>query len=147
MSHLKFGVYPGFGEYVHEALGYNQAVRVGDRIEISGQGGWDASEPPFVTKLASGELSIEEEIAIAFKNVETALKTVGGKGWSQVYRVNSYHTEITPEATAAMTANFKKWMPDHKPIWTQTGTTMLGAPGMRVEIEVVAHDPEGATKA
>lgn len=68
---------------------------------------------------------------------------MGGKGWSQVYRVNSYHTEINSEATAAMTKNFRAYMPDHSPIWTQTGAHQLGAPGMRVEIEVVAYDPEG----
>jgi len=38
MSSLKYGVYPGFGEWARDNLGYNQAVRLGDRIEISGQG-------------------------------------------------------------------------------------------------------------
>jgi len=105
-------------------------------------GGWDPLAPhPEFNK------SIQEEISQAFKNVETALQTVGGKGWSQVYRVNSYHTEITPEMTAAMTENFRKYMPDHKPIWTETGSHQLGAPGMRVEIEVMAYDPEGASEA
>lgn len=42
-----------------------------------------------------------------------------------------------------MTKNFRAYMPDHSPIWTQTGAHQLGAPGMRVEIEVVAYDPEG----
>ena len=85
--------------------------------------------------------NIVEEIDQAFTNVDLALRHAGGKGWSQVYRVNSYHLELTQEVTAAMTAGFRKWMPDHKPIWTQIGVKQLGAPGMRVEIEVVALDP------
>ena len=40
-----------------------------------------------------------------------------------------------------MTENFRKYMPDHRPIWTEIGVKQLGAPGMRVEVEVVAHDP------
>lgn len=37
---------------------------------------------------------------------------------------------------------FKKWMPDHSPIWTCVGVQRLGEDDMRVEIEVVAHDPK-----
>lgn len=44
-----------------------------------------------------------------------------------------------------MVRNFKKWMPDHQPLWTCVGVSRLGLDDMRVEIEVVAHDPEGAT--
>lgn len=40
-----------------------------------------------------------------------------------------------------MTRNFKKWMPDHQPIWTAVGVTRLGMDDMRVEIEVAAHVP------
>lgn len=46
-----------------------------------------------------------------------------------------------------MKANFEKWMPNHAPIWTEIGVKRLGAPDMRVEIEVVAYDPEGAKSA
>lgn len=38
MSHLKYSTYEGAGEYLTNLLGYSQVVRVGDRIEISGQG-------------------------------------------------------------------------------------------------------------
>jgi enamine deaminase RidA (YjgF/YER057c/UK114 family) len=84
---------------------------------------------------------IADEIAQAFKNVDLNLRDAGGKGWSQVFRINSYHTDLTPEVTALMTENFRKWMPDHKPIWTQIGVRQLGVPDMNVELEVVAHDP------
>lgn len=61
-----------------------------------------------------------------------------------MFRVNSYHVPINNEALAAMVRNFEKYMPDHQPIWTCVGVTRLGEDDMRVEIEVVAHDPEGA---
>lgn len=38
MSHLKYYSYDGVGKKNVEKYSYNQAVRVGDRIEISGQG-------------------------------------------------------------------------------------------------------------
>jgi enamine deaminase RidA (YjgF/YER057c/UK114 family) len=88
-----------------------------------------------------------EQIDQAFHNVDKTLKSGGGKGWEQVFRVNSYHTSITPEVGQRMAENYKKWMPNHKVIWTQIGVKELGAPDMMVEIEVSAYDPEGASKA
>ncbi|KFY46355.1 hypothetical protein V494_00483 [Pseudogymnoascus sp. VKM F-4513 (FW-928)] len=137
MSNFKYFAYPGMGEWARETMGYSQAVRVGDRIEISGQGGWNPAS------IADGYSSdIKLQIDQAFKNVELCLKDAGGKGWTQVYRVNSYHTEFGPEVLAHMAENFRKWMPDHKPIWTAVGVAKLGGgEGMHVEIEVIAHDP------
>ncbi|EEU46683.1 uncharacterized protein NECHADRAFT_77309 [Fusarium vanettenii 77-13-4] len=137
MSHLEYSAYEGAGEWARDTLGYMQTVRVGDRIEASGQGGWTYGNGT----LTFSE-SVLEQIDQAFVNVDTALKAAGGKGWDQVFRVNSYHLSITPEVTARMGQNFKKWMPNHKPIWTEIGVKELGAPGMAVEIEVSAHDPK-----
>lgn len=39
-----------------------------------------------------------------------------------------------------MVKGFRKWMPNHKPLWTVVGVTRLAEDDMRVEIEVVAHD-------
>lgn len=88
-----------------------------------------------------------EEIDQTFENVDYNLKNAGGKGWSQVFRVNSYHTEISDEAMTRMVENLRKWMPDHKPILTAVGVTTLGLDGMRIEIEVSAYDEEGAAEA
>jgi enamine deaminase RidA (YjgF/YER057c/UK114 family) len=74
--------------------------------------------------------------------VDLALRDAGGKGWSQVFRVNSYHVPLNNEALMIMVREFKKWMPDHNPIWTCVGVQRLGEDDMRVEIEVVAHDPK-----
>lgn len=99
MASLNYYSYPGMGEFARINLNYAQAVRINgnaSRIECSGQGGWmpdRTDKPVFPTNL-------KEEIAQAFANVDLNLKNAGGKGWTQVFRVNSYHTEITPEASA-----------------------------------------------
>ncbi|KAL3476602.1 YjgF-like protein [Aspergillus californicus] len=140
MSHLQYYAYEKAGVIQREKFSYSQAVRVGDRIECAGQGGWD----PNTQKCAVG---LNAQIDLAFANVERCLKDAGGNGWSQVYRVNSYHVPINDEALAAMVRNFRKYMPAHQPIWTCVGVPRLGEEDMRVEIEVVAHDPEGARAA
>ena len=61
-------------------------------------------------------------------------------------RILGQHTNI-PESHAAVVRNYRKWMPNHQPIWTEAGVTKLGEPSMRFEIEVVAYDPEGAAEA
>ncbi|KAF2027183.1 putative L-PSP endoribonuclease family protein [Setomelanomma holmii] len=133
MAHLEYYSYKGVGERNAQQYGYAQAVRIGERIECSGQGGWDPETGVYNT-------NIDEQIQQAFANVDLNLRDAGGQGWSQVFRVNSYHVPLNNEALAIMTREFKKWMPDHKPIWTCVGVQRLGEDDMRVEIEVVAHD-------
>ncbi len=159
MSHLKYYAYKDLGVKQQKDFHYSQAVRVGDRIECAGQGehallphtnirmlnmsaigGWDPITGAF-------EKEINAQIDLAFANVEMALKDAGGKGWSQVFRVNSYHLPLNTEAMDAMVRNLRKYMPDHQPLWTCVGVTRLGEDDMRVEIEVSAHDPEGAKTA
>jgi hypothetical protein len=41
MAHLQYHCYKGFGEEKREELWYSQAVRVGDTIELAGQGKFD----------------------------------------------------------------------------------------------------------
>ncbi|BCS05364.1 RidA family protein [Aspergillus luchuensis] len=135
MSHLTYYNYEGVGKRNQQKFKYSQAVRIGDRIECSGQGGWDPNTGEFYKE-------INAQIDQAFKNVELNLKNAGGKGWEQVFRVNSYHVPINNEALDAMVRNFKKYMPNHEPLWTCVGVTRLGEDDMRVEIEVVAHDPK-----
>ena len=40
-AEVEFFVTPGYGEMLRAERHYSQAVRIGDRVEISGQGGWD----------------------------------------------------------------------------------------------------------
>ncbi|MDF2620542.1 MAG: Endoribonuclease [Xanthobacteraceae bacterium] len=130
MEKPEFFVTPGYGERLRDLLHYSQAVRIGNRVEISGQGGWDDD-------LRIPE-ALEEEIAQAFRNVERTLATAGA-GWEHVVHVNSYHVGgFPPEVNETMTQLYRHYMPDHAPIWTQTGVEALGLPTMRIEIRVTA---------
>lgn len=130
----EFFATPGYGEWAREHLHYAQALRIGDRIETSGQGGWD-------DHWALPE-SLEAEIVRAFENVERTLATAGAS-WRDVVHVNSYHVPTEPDAIGhahndVMVAQLRRWTGQRAPIWTQTGVTALGLAGMRVEIRVTA---------
>lgn len=106
---------------------------------ISELGGWDPDSDNAVISADA-----KEEIDQAFRNLDLALKHAGSKGVSQVIQIKSYHTNLGAEVLGYMKENFKKWIPDHKPTWTAIGVAKLALDGMRVEIEAVAHDPQGA---
>lgn len=98
-------------------------------------GGWD----PYNAASVSISSNLDAEIDQAFSNVDLALREAGGKGWSQVISVRSYHIPVDDKATDAMVRNLKHWCGEgQRPIWTELGVTTLGAEGMRVEIEVEA---------
>jgi hypothetical protein len=63
-----------------------------------------------------------------------------------VYKVVTYSTDIRPQHDRIV-ENFRKWMPDHQPVWTEVGVKQLGAEAMHFEIEVEAFDAEGAVEA
>jgi enamine deaminase RidA (YjgF/YER057c/UK114 family) len=134
MGEPELFVTPGAGEKLEEMLHYKQALRIGDRVEISGQGGWDAD--------LNFPEDLEAEIVQAFDNVEQTL-ALAGASWRDVVHVNSYHLPDDPEfigdrPTRVMAEQFRKRMGDRAPIWTQLGVAALGAPKMRVEIRVTA---------
>ena len=136
----QFFVTPGYGDMMRERLHYQQAVRVGDVVHVSGQGGWD-DEIRFPEDLG-------EEIVRAFDNVERTL-ALAGATWRDVVAVDSFHVptrpdEIGDEHTAVMVEQLRERMGDRAPVWTEIGVAALGAVGMRVEIRVTAVVPEGA---
>lgn len=130
MTEIKTFVTPGAGQKLFDELYYAQTLKIGDRVEISGQGGWDDD-------LQIPE-SIEEEIEQAFRNIEKVLAPAGAS-WKDVVHVNSYHVGgFPPEVNKTMTRLFRQYMPDRPAIWTETGVTELGLPTMRIEIRVTA---------
>lgn len=84
-----------------------------------------------------------EETDQAFENVDYNLKHAGGQGWSQIYKVVTYSTDVKPQHDRIV-ENFRKWMPDHQPIWTEVGVKDLGAETMHFEIDVEACDEKKA---
>ncbi len=133
MDKPEFFVTPGYGEKALELLNYSQAVRIGNRVETSGQGGWDDN--------FQFPSAVEDEIAQAFRNVERTLATAGAS-WEHVIHVNSYHVGgFPPEVNETMVRLYRHYMPGHAPIWTQLGVAALGLPEMRIEIRVTAIVP------
>ncbi|WP_149540171.1 RidA family protein [Siccirubricoccus phaeus] len=130
MSKPEFFTYPGFGERARETLHYSQAVKVGNRVEISGQGGWDDD--------LNFPDALEEEIEQAFRNVERALAAAGAS-WRHVVHINTYHVGgFPPEVNETMGRLNRHYMPDNPPIWTEVGVQSLGHPRMRIEIRATA---------
>jgi enamine deaminase RidA (YjgF/YER057c/UK114 family) len=133
MSDLTYYNYPGVGVTNNKTYSYSQAVRIGNIIKCSGQGGWDSD----------GEIRTQDvaaQIEKAFKNVETNLRDAGLSGWDDVFAVRSYHISLS-QSFDTMVQQFRKAMPGHQPVWTCVGVTELGIPGMLVEIEVEARVP------
>ncbi len=135
MSKPEFFDTPGYGEIARTRNHYRQALRIGDRIEISGQGGWDADFTLSVT-------SLEEEIVKACDNIEKTLAEAGAS-WGDVVNVHSYHVptaddSIGDQHMSVMVDQFRKRLGERQPLWTALGVEALALPGQRVEIEVVA---------
>jgi enamine deaminase RidA (YjgF/YER057c/UK114 family) len=135
MAKLEFFDTPGYGEIARTRNQYRQALRIGDRVEISGQGGWEADFTLSAT-------SLEGEIIKACDNVERTLAEAGAS-WSDVVNVHSYHVptadaSIGDEHMSVMVDQFRKRFGDSLPLWTAMGVKALALPNQRVEIEVVA---------
>ena len=136
---MTFHVTPGYADTALDLLGYSQAVRIGDRVETSGQGGWDDD--------LVIPVSLEDEIVQAFDNVGRTLAEAGAS-WEDVVHVNSYHKvppadgAIGDDHNRMMVRQFRERLGGRAPVWTQTGVTALGLAAMRVEIRATAVVPD-----
>ncbi|MEQ7124484.1 Rid family hydrolase [Actinopolymorpha sp. B11F2] len=129
MTRPEFFVKPGYGEAQLARRYSSQAVRVGNRVETAGQGGWsDDGEFPE---------SRHDEIVQAFDNVERTLR-VAGASWTDVISLQSYHTQLDDDEFGSMSGELRARIPTHAPIWTAVVVSRLGHPKMRVEIAVTA---------
>ncbi|WQF84402.1 Putative YjgF/YER057c/UK114 family, RutC-like superfamily protein [Colletotrichum destructivum] len=132
MPSAQFFNYPGT-EANAEQYHYSQAVKLGNTIRTSGQGGWD--ENGKVTA------DLERQISLAFDNVLKALQAVDSRlSFNDIYAVRSYHIDMDASFDL-MTAQFKSLFPNHRPIWTCVQIGKLGLEGMQVEVEVEASIP------
>ncbi|RAQ99392.1 YjgF-like protein [Stemphylium lycopersici] len=130
MSHLQYFDYPGFGERSKEQLNYSQAVRIGNRIEVSGQGGWNRTAEGYPEDLSG-------EVDQAFDNVEHAIQHAGGKGWDQVYKTRIYITIPMDDIAEPIVRNLKERRKKHGPLMTVVQVASLYNT-MKIEIEAEA---------
>src|SRR5258705_4456211 len=134
--------HPGYGEIARTRYLYSQALRIGDRIEISGQGGWDAD-------FTLSTPSVDGQIVKACDNVEKTLAEAGAS-WRDVVNVHSYHVPTSDDSIgdqhmSVMVDQFRKRFGESLPVWTALGVKALALPNQHVEIEVVAIVGSGNT--
>ncbi|WP_433335865.1 Rid family hydrolase [Spirillospora sp. CA-294931] len=134
MAEPEFFATPGYGDRQLADMHYNQAVRLGDRVETSGQGGWDDDW--------NFPETLEDEIVQALDNIERTLAPAGAT-WRDVISVDSYHvvdsSGLIEEAhSRVMVEQLRERMGDRAPIWTAIGVPALADPKMRIEVRVAA---------
>ncbi len=112
---------------------FSYAVRAGGFIYVSGQAPIDLDTNQF----ALG--SIEEETRLVFRNVQRILAACGAS-LQDVVKCNVYLREAERDF-AAMNAVYVEFFGDVRPARTTVGTS-FGAPGMKIEVDVVAYKPE-----
>ena len=120
-----------------ETYQYNQVLKIGNQIKISGQGGWSSLEDGYRFDYKTHD----EEIEQAFKNIEHVLNTVGSS-WKDVYDVTSYHVNMSDNTEIIYTKIpdlFKKYIGERAPLWTSVGVTSLAEKKMHIEIVVHAY--------
>ena len=135
MAKPEFFDTPGYGEIARTRNRYRQVLRIGDRVEISGQGGWEAD-------FTLSPTSLEEEIVKACDNVEKTLAEAGAS-WRDVVNVYSYHVptaddSIGDDHMSVMVDQFRMRFGESLPLWTALGVEALALPAQHVEIAVVA---------
>ncbi|KAH7092028.1 Endoribonuclease L-PSP/chorismate mutase-like protein [Paraphoma chrysanthemicola] len=131
MSNLTYSIYEGFGERSKQHFNYSQAVRIGNHIEVSGQGGWDRT-----TDKCPEDLGVE--VDQTFDNIEHALKKAGGTGLDQVYKLRYYITGSMDEFAGPVERVMKERFKNHSPLLTIVQVVSLFG-NMRVEIEAEAY--------
>jgi len=117
-----------------EQIGWADAVVSNGVVHVSGV-------PAY---LAPGETDSEKAYVRVFEKLGETLKRAG-VSWDDVVSITTYHTNPAAqiEAFAKIKARYMKSPP---PAWSAVGTTALLQPGALVEIAVIAHVPNKASK-
>ena len=111
---------------------FSYAVRAGDFIYISGQAPIDLDRNEFSLG------TIEHETRLVFANIRRILESCGAS-LQDVVKCNVYLREAERDF-AAMNAVYVEFFGDVRPARTTVGAS-FGAPGMKIEVDVVAYQP------
>ncbi|KAH7260637.1 endoribonuclease L-PSP [Fusarium redolens] len=126
--------YPGQGVAFSDFGYYSQAVKVGNIVKLSGQGGWnETGEIPCV---------IEQELETTYNNILRALQSVNSElSFDDVYLVRSFHTDLRFSFEPLVQVS-KRRFPNHRPTWTAVEVSKLALDTMHIEVEIEAVLPE-----
>jgi len=112
---------------------FSYAVRAGDFIYVSGQAPINLDTNEF-------ELgTLEDETRLVFHNVQRILAACDAT-LQDVVKCNVYLREAERDFVA-MNAVYVEFFGDVRPARTTVGAS-FGAPGMKIEVDVVAYKPE-----
>lgn len=112
---------------------FSYAVRAGDFVYVSGQAPIDLDTNEFSLG------TIEHETRLVFKNVERILAACACT-LQDVVKCNVYLRDAERDF-AAMNAVYVEFFGDIRPARTTVGSS-FGAPGMKIEVDVVAFKPQ-----
>ncbi|WOO79183.1 2-iminobutanoate/2-iminopropanoate deaminase [Vanrija pseudolonga] len=129
--------YPGAGDLM-AASGLCQAVRVGNVVHLSGQGGWDAG----LKVDADPKAQIEQ----ALKNVEAALRGAGASGLKDVFKFTVFVTGEFDTFATPLIERLNEIYAAAIPAMSVIGVNNLWL-GMGIEIEAQAWVGNEAAKA
>jgi enamine deaminase RidA (YjgF/YER057c/UK114 family) len=130
MARPTYIVPKGVGEHMRDNYHYSQGVLVGDRLQVTGQGGWDEA---FVIPEDPGQ-----QIRNSFENIAGVLAEAGSS-WNDVVEIVSYHVgDIDDGILGTVVEELRERCPSHQPLWTVLGVARLALPPMKVEISATA---------
>lgn len=109
---------------------YSAATKSGDLLFVSGQVG---SRPD-----GSPEPNFEDQVRLAFANLEATLKA-GGCGLEDIVDLTSYHIDPENQFDFVMRVKDELFTKAPFPNWTAIGVNWLA--GFQVELKVVARIP------
>ena len=120
-------------EGIYQPESYVHAMRAGRTIYVAGQ----------VSRDSNGRLVAPDDAAgqavQVYANLGTVLESAGSDP-NHVVKVTTYL--VDPADSAAVTAARLRFFGDHRPPHTGLIVAALGAPEVRVEVEVIAVLPE-----
>ena len=118
---------------MYRALTYDHGARAGNLLFVAGQVGRDASGE------LVGPFDPVAQARQAFENLKLIL-AAAGCGFEHVAKVTTYYVDA--DEAGAITEVRREYFGDHRPPHTGLVITMLGAPEVRFEVEVVAVIPD-----
>ena len=124
----KEAIIPEGQQVVYDHYHFAPAIKVGQTVYVSGQGGGraDGTMPE----------SLEEQLDNAFAKVKQVLEAAGAT-MADIVELLSYHVDIQKDAHLVFAVK-DRHIPSDFPAWTAVGVAGLAGAGMLVEIKAVA---------
>lgn len=137
MSGTMQRIIPAGTQPLYDNYHFAPAIRVGDRIWLSGQVGINA-------EFVAGK-DMEEQARFAFEGIKATLAAAGAS-FADVVELMSFHTDLRGEIDDFVKVK-DQYFPSDYPCWSAVGVTQLAAPEYKVEIRVVAIVGSGSAQS